>query len=292
MITGKTQWLICNAFIEKRAKESKASLLSLLPAELKKEASSLLPVDQKLSAGFNQTAHLMEWTHYSWFAPFLRTLSEKEIPIFLSAFSEEKAKSLSELLLFSAPISSCSLLTKKFLQKEITHSLLQDNPDLMPIEALPSSSLDILLSLSAKGLKTLTEFLGLHDLAPSFRQIIDTTKIKKIQSYLSKEKLLFLSNVSQKKQSLLFQPLKLDPWIDKKEELLGLLAKRGMNRLSKALCEENPHFVWYIKRRMSREDAELFSSFHAKLNQPKAYKILAEQIQEAITFLQAIQGLL
>lgn len=283
---GKIQKLVCNAFIEKKAKGKKDSFLAYLSPELKKEFLDLPSSCADLTSGFNQVDHLMKWTHYSWFTSFLRTLPESEIPLFLSTFPEETAKKLSKLVLFSAPIPSLSKTAKTFLQKEIIRSLLSDTPDLEPIEALPSSPLNVLLNLSSEEIHLLIEFLGLHDLAGPLRQIIDTTKIKKIQNCLSKEKMFFLTALTQKKQPLLFQQLKLDQWNNEPQSLLDILNKRGMNRFAKALYPENPDFIWHIKHRMNREKAELFSSLHTPLDQPKTYKILTDQVLEIVTFFQ------
>ncbi|MES2200476.1 MAG: hypothetical protein V4489_09985 [Chlamydiota bacterium] len=278
------QWSVCRAFIDKRAKETKESLLSFLPSEQKKEFSSALLCSSDLTLGFNQVRHLLQWTHYSWFAPFLRTLSENEISIFLSAFPEEKAKQLTECLLLSSPPTPLPPASKAFIQKKIIEALLVENPNLPPIEALPASSLKDLSDLTSENLSLLIDFLGLYDLAIEMRLVIDTVKIKKIKSILSKEEVFFLSLISGRQDPPLFKQAGLSLWNGNTKDLLTLLHKRGMNRLAKVLYPEDPNFVYYIKLRMSSDQAAIFSPLHKKSEHAKTYKILAGQIMDVLTF--------
>ncbi len=279
-----TQWYVCHAFIDKKAEETKKTLLSFLPPEKQKEFSSISPCTFDLTLGFNQVRQLLQWSHYSWFAPILRTLPENEISIFLSAFPEEKAKQLSECLLFSSPLSPLSPISKAFIQKEIIKALLEKIPNLPPIESLLPSSLNKLLELSSYQLSLLIDFLGLYDLAIEMRLVIDTIKIKKIQSVLSKEKIVFLSLISSRQEPPLFKRSELNLWNEKTEDLLNLLHKKGMNRLAKVLHPEDPNFVYYINLRMSTDQVAIFSPLHKKSEHAKTYKILAGQIMDVLTF--------
>lgn len=279
-----TQRYVCHAFIDKKAKETKKTLFSFLPPEQQKEFSSFSPSILDLTLGFDQVRHLLQWTHYSWFAPILRALPENEIALFLSAFSEEKAKQLTECLLFSSPPALLSSVSKTFIQKEIVRSLLEKNPTLPPIESLPISPLNKLLELTSTQLSSLIDFLGLYDLAIEMRLIIDTIKIKKIQSVLSKEKIIFLSLLAGRQEPQLFKRAELNFWNEKPEDLLSLLHKKGMNRLAKVLYPEDPNFVYYIKLRMSTDQVAIFSPLHKKSEHAKTYKILAGQIMDVLTF--------
>ena len=281
---NSTQWSVCRAFIDKKAKGTQESLISFLSPEQKKEFSSIPPCSSDLTLGFNQVRHLLQWSHYSWFAPFLRTLPENEIALFISAFSEEKAKQLSECLLFSSPLPPLSPVAKTFIQKKTIEALLTENPNLPPIEELPPSPLNILLELTSTQISLLIDFLGLYDLAIEMRLVIDTIKIKKIQSILSKEKIFFLSLLSGRQEPQLFNRVELNLWNGKTEDLLNLLHKRGMNRLAKVLYPEDPNFVYYIKLRMSTDQVAIFSPLHKKSEHAKTYKILAGQIMDVLTF--------
>lgn len=279
---NNTQWLVCRAFIDKKG--SKESLLPFLSHEQQKIFSSLPLCSKDLSLGFDQVKHLLHWTHYSWFAPFLRTLSENEIPFFLSTFPEDKTKQLSDYLLFSSPAISISPPLKTFLQKKIIDVLLADNPTLPPIEGLPTSPLHCLLELSPAQFSIFIDFLGLYDLAIEMRLIIDTVKIKKIQSILSKEKMIFLSLLSNRQEPQLFKRIDRNLCDGKIENLPNLLHKKGMNRLAKALYPEDPDFIYYIKLRMSSDEFAVFLPLHKKSENAKTYKILIGQIMDVLTF--------
>lgn len=281
----KTEWLVCSAFITKKANEAKDLLLAFLEPKEKQKILELSSPSTDLCLGFDLESSLMESVHYTWFAPFLRSLPEQEIGLFLSAFSKQKAEDLKKMLLFSESASSLSSITKSFLQKKLIETILQDNPELTPIEALPPSSLNTLLTFSSKDLHVLIGFLGLHDLAIEIRQIIDKVKLKKIQSILSKEKVFFLESLSLKKEPVIFKKMELSTWDGNAENLLHLIQKRGMNRLAKALYPEDSDLVWHIKHRMSTEDAALFSALHKKIEQPKAYSFLSIQVTDIISFL-------
>src|SRR5574342_787654 len=55
---------------------------------------------------------LLEWIHPSWITPFLRTLSEKEIALFLAALSPDKIHTVGKDLLFTGKIPLLSYLGK------------------------------------------------------------------------------------------------------------------------------------------------------------------------------------
>jgi hypothetical protein len=145
--------------------------------------------------------------------------------------------------------------------------------------------LNCLTDFSTQELRLLIEFLGLHDLSIEIRQIIDTVKLKKIHSILSKEKTAFLQSLLHKKEPVIFKKMELFNWNGEAETLLQMIKKRGLNRLAKGLYPENTNLIWYVKHRMSCEEEALFSSLHKKLEQPKAYLLLKSEILDIANFL-------
>jgi hypothetical protein len=278
------QQLVCNAFIENQAKEDKNKLLSFLPDKEREEILSLESPSASLCEGYDLTEHLMDWVHYSWLTPFLRTLTEQELKIFLSSLNNDHAENLKQELLFSEEIPAISLISKSFLRQKLASYLLKKESSLLPITALPPSSLNCLLDLSSGGLQHLIDFLGLHDLAVELKQIIDNIKLKKIHSFLSKEKLFFLKSLAHKKESIVFKKMELTHWNGEEESLLNLLRKRGMNRLAKALFPENKDLIWYVTHRMASKEAHLFTALHKKLEPKEAYSLLGKQIIELVSF--------
>jgi len=279
-------WLICNAFIEKQKRESKATLFSFLPPSEKETISRLPSPSRDLSLGFDLKNEILSWTHYSWFLPFLRSYSEKEMCLFLSSLEEEKAKELKCSLKLSMPFLNPSSTVQTFFKQTMASFLLPRNLDLLPLEALPHSPLNPLLDLPFKDLRFVIELLGLHDLAVELKQIIDNNKLKKIYSIFPIEKQVFLKVLAHKKEPVVFKSIEMHRWDEKPESLLQILLQRGLNRLAKALYPESASFIWYIKHRMDIEEGEIFSSLFKKLGNPKAHSVLSNQVLEAVSFLQ------
>jgi len=280
----RIEWLVCRAFIDKQTRETKEAILSVLSPEQKKKILALPPAASDLSLGFDKVKYLLTRSHYSWFAPFLRTLSENEISLFLAAFPEKKAEALGKLLLFSSPLFPLTRIGQNFLQKKLAASLLKHIPNLPPPEALPQSPLNSLLELESETLELLVDFLGLYDLAAEMRLIIDKVTVKKIGAALSPEKALFFSNFVNRLEPSPFKRMELASWNGKTEDLLLLITKSGLNRLAKALYAEDPGLFEYIKLRMSTDKATLFSSFYKEAEPRKAYNLLKRQIPEVLTF--------
>lgn len=280
--------LVCRTWIEKKQKESKAALFSLLPSSEKEAMTHLHPPSQDLTLGFNTTQEILDGTHESWLLPFLRRFSEKEACVFLSSLPEKTALSLKSALKCSMPLVRLPKSIQFFFQKRMIDYLLQSNPDLLPIKALPKSPLNTLSSLSSKDLHLLIEFLGLHDLSIEIKQIIDNIKLKKIHIALPKEKQLFLKNLAHKKEQVVFKRMELSRWDGEIDRLLNLLFQRGMNRLAKALYPEHADLVWHIAHRMDAQEAQLLFSLHKPLEHPNAYTFLSKQVLEALSFLQTL----
>ncbi|MBX9924391.1 MAG: hypothetical protein K2Y01_09805 [Rhabdochlamydiaceae bacterium] len=278
--------LVCRTWIEKKKKESKMTLFSFLPPDDKESITHLTPPSQDLTLGFDLGKEVLQQTHESWLLPFLRHFSEKEVCFFLSSLPLSTAQSLKNALKCSRPLVQISATMQFFFQQKMMQYLLNSAPNLLPIKALPKSSLNLLVSLNTKELHLLVEFLGLHDLSVEIKQIIDNTKLKKIHSVLSKEKQLFLKGLTHKKEQVIFKRMELSRWDGEMDRLLSLLFQRGMNRLAKALYPEHSDLVWHIAHRMDMQEAQLLFSLHKSLEHPNAYAFLSKQILEVLSFLQ------
>jgi hypothetical protein len=286
----KTGWLVCNAFLNKLGGGSKEALIAHLPAPQKAIMQQLHLPASDISNGLQDPSELLTHVHYSWLSTFLRSRSENEIRLFLSCLPEQQARKLKKSLLFSPSFFELSPIAKEYLQTILVQHLIEEESDLLPVEALTPSKMNVLLTLSSNELHLLSEFLGLHDLAVEIRQIIDTVKLKKIHACLSKEKEFFLKILSHKKEGIVFKRIELQKWDGQCETLLTLLHHRGLNRLAKALYPEHPSLLWHLKHRMDIEDASLFSTLCKGLEHPKATTLLAGQILEILTYMQKIKS--
>lgn len=279
---NKTAWIVCNAFLTKAGPDKKNALVRYLPVKQQELLKALVtPEKDPLSTSF-EPVKLLHIVHYSWFTSFLRTLPEAEVKLFLASFPDAVSKKLQKALLFSKPITPVTALARRYLQHELIEHILSKDSDVIPLECLPHSSLNPLLDLSQDSLVSLIEYLGLHDLAVEIRQIIDTMKLKKIHSVLSKEKEAYLKNLLQKKEAVLFKRMELAKWDGKADTLQKVLVHRGINRLAKAIYPEHPSFVWYISHMLPWDEASTLQSLCKPLEHPKAANLLSHQILEIL----------
>jgi len=279
---NKTAWIVCNAFLSKASPDKKNALVRYLPPKQQELLRTLvIPEKDPLTASFDPAA-LLQIVHYSWFASFLRTLPEGEVRLFLACFPEGMSKKLQKTLLFSKSIAPLSPLGKNYLQHELIKYILPKDSDVIPTECLPHCPLNSLLDLSHEALLSLIEYLGLHDLSVEIRQIIDTMKLKKIHSALSKEKDAYLKVLLQRKEPVLFKRMELVKWDGKADTLQKVLVHRGINRLAKALYPENPSLVWYVSHMLPWDEASTFQSLCKPLEHAKAANLLSHQILEIL----------
>ena len=278
----KTAWIVCNAFLAKAGASKKNALVSYLPSRSQELLKALGSPEKDPMQVIFKPAEVLKLIHYSWFTPFLRSLGEAEISLFLGIFPETEYKKLKKALLFSKPIQPISSFAKKYLESVLIDHLMEGTTDILPLELLPHSPLNTLVDISHESLQSLIEYFGLHDLAVEIKQIIDTMKLKKIHSVLSPEKEAYLKILSQKKEAVLFKRMELSKWDGKAETLEKVLYHRGLNRLAKALYPENPSLLWYVSHKLPWEQASSLQSLVKPLEHPKAASMLSHQLLEVI----------
>ncbi len=227
---------------------------------------------------------LLGWIHTSWITPFLRTLSGKEIGLFLAALNPTKAAAVSKELLYSGKIPALSDLGKSFLRETLVRYLTAEVEDLLPIECLPESPLNDLIALRAETLVNFLDLLGLHDLAVEMKQIIDRQRLAKIEEALTSEQLQYLKILLQSHEPVAFSLMGLLNWNGEKEKLKMLIRQRGANRLAKALYGQNPSLIWYVLHRLDVEKALFVQKLSAPVDNPRAGQLLIQQVVELINY--------
>jgi len=93
-------------------------------------------------------------------SPFLRTLSEKDVGLFLASLCHPQSNTVGKDLLYSGPLPSISKLGKQYLQKTLLGYLTSEVDDLLPLSSLPESPLNALLDLKSELLNLSLDFLG------------------------------------------------------------------------------------------------------------------------------------
>jgi hypothetical protein len=281
---------VCKAFLQRSAPEAQERLLSFLPAE---ELAALKDLPSECygdpASGISSDAERLKMVHHSWLAPHLRVLSESEVRLFLSSLSETQVKGLKKGLLFSNALPPLNSIALPFLQRSLWE-MVAGNEEILPLECLPSSSLNALLAFDAYELLTLIDLLGLHDLALEVKQIIETSKLKKISQALSTQEQAFLKELLHKKEKVAFKRMSLQKWEGDIPSLRSLLHQRGINRLAKALFAQNASFLWYVSHKLDMERGQMLLKLAEPLDHPQAADVLAAQVEEAVASLQSTQA--
>lgn len=222
----------------------------------------------------------LDHIHFSWIAPFLRTLAQHEVRLFLSCLTPSQTKGLREQLLLSNDIPQLSALGTSFLKKTLLEKLSQS--PLFSSSCLPEDPLNGLLDLSLAEWSSLIELLSMHDLSVEIRQIIETAKLKRVYSILAKNQTTFLKTLLHKKEAVTFKKMGLVNWNGDHTSLQTILIQRGINRVAKALYDRSPVLLWHAAHHLDIERGTLLTNLCSELNHPKAGALLAEQVLELI----------
>jgi hypothetical protein len=280
-----TSWVICNAFLHKCPPQKRADLLNHLTDKEKHSLESLPKTYRDPTQGIEPVSTQLERIHFSWFAPYLRTLSEREIKLFAAALSDSQAAGLKKSLRLSGSLASLTPGAKAYLQNTLMKEVSADIADLLPIECLPDSTLNPLLNLKMADVLILVSFLGLHDLAVEMRHIIETSKLKKISEALTAEELKYVKILMQSREPVSFSRIGLANWQGDKENLKTIIQQRGINRLAKALYGQHPSFIWHFAHKLDSDRGMAVQKLCAPLENVSAAKLLVAQVLELLSFM-------
>lgn len=239
------------------------------------------PLTHKTSA----TSYL-DHLHVSWLTPYLRTLSENDIRLFLAALSPLKQKELKEALLFAPYLPTLKEEATHYLQNHLLSKIKGEKKDLLPIECLPNNPLNSLLQLTPEELSDLIFFAGLSDLAYDLKRVIETSKIKQIHAALNTRHLSYLQSLAHQRENIAFKPMALDKWDGDISHLHQLIYQRGLNRLAKALYGSSNSLFWYIIHSLDAAQSAALEHLHTNLEHPKGQALLVKQIIDLCTSIQ------
>lgn len=281
-----TAWAVCAALLEQISQEERESLLSFLTPATRSLLANSVPADIHGFKEYKELAQELDAIHPSWFAPFLRQLTEKDIRLILPVLKEAQAEELRSILRINNYVPHLKSPAKEFLQSWLWHSVCQSASDLLPRACLPVSAMNTILDCSYPELVRLMEYLGLHDLANDMRRIIDTSKIKQIYACFSAGEIAYLRKLIHAKDPVVFPPLELQSWDGTPQFLKKVVMQRGTNRLAKAVSEEHSSFHWHLIHHLNEEQGLLLKKLCTPLNHPHAVAALKE---EALATLDAIR---
>ncbi len=278
--TALTVW---QSFLQASPAERRSSLLHCISEEFSGELQALpaFSLDQQLE--IEPPEEELSKIHYSWLAPFLRSLPENEIKLFLSSLSPEQIRGLKTSLLLSNTLPTPSSMGRAYLRKTLFETIATD--DLVPISLLPLDPLNGLLDLSQDELSSLIELLSMHDLSIEIRHIIETSKLKEIYGLLTKAQTTFLKTLLHKKEPVSFKKMGLSSWKGDREGLKSMLLQRGINRIAKSLYEKSPSLLWHVVHRLDSEQGQNLMKLCTALDHPRACALLTEQVVELMSAL-------
>lgn len=254
----------------------KESLLSFLSEELQAEVHKSHAENLELNNALVPPYKLLHSIHFSWFVPHLRSLTEKEAKLFISCLSIKQIKELKEALMLSQAFPKPTSLAKKYLTQELFTIVSPEY--LIPPCFLPKHPLLALLHLDTAQLHILIDLLAMHDLALEIRQIISTQKLKLIYSILTREQTIYLKELLDKRESVVFKKIGLSEWNSDLQALQNSLTQRGINRLAKAIYPVHASFTWYISHHLEMEKGLLLHKLCTPTDAPQAADLLKEQI--------------
>ncbi len=239
---NKRSALVLKSFLDGCSPEKRASLERFLPPREREFLSGLTEGSEKTEFSHES---MLEQVHWSWFLPTLKTFSEREQTLFLASLNPSTAESLAQALEVTGT-EPMTPVAKTYFRTQLLESLVGAHEQLLPVEYLPSSPLNQLLSLSKKQLTQLLDRLALYDVAAEIKHIVDTKTLKKISNILSEEQREVLKSLSSHKEPHPLPKLGLDQWDGSEEAFRTLLQRRGLQRLGLALSGQDPDLVWAL----------------------------------------------
>ncbi len=215
--------------------------------------------------------------HYSWIEPLIENLTETDKMLFTGALSK---KTQSRLNLSEKKPFSLSKFATDFIQDTIIDSLLEEESNFFPSNFLPRTSIYQLLDLSHEQLLNLIDYLGLHDLAFDIKNVLESAKMKKILSILTKKEHTYFDKLTKKKEPLSFSSLHLEKWNGNETDLRGVLHFRGINRLAKAIYGSHTSLLWHLSHKLDTKRASVLQKHYTPIQNEKARLLLTSQVIE------------
>lgn len=274
---SRSREIVLKAFLGACLPEKRDHLLSFLSPK-ERDVISLLPCIDLHEEG--SSYHLLEHIHWSWFVPVLEKTTTKDQKFFLRAFPTTAQKSLSKTLQISPTTEKMSRTASAYLRQTLLRLIRKE--DLLPINHLPPSPLNLLLQIEKKKLTKLIDYLSLYDLSHEIRQIVETKILQKIYSFLSEDEKLFLKITASQKEPYTAAQIHLDKWDGTKTSFRLTLHRIGLARLGSALSGQDPDLIWYICHQLDSGRGKALAKLCKKDPIPGVAGWLAEQMKELL----------
>lgn len=270
------------------------SLLSTLPKEKIKDIALLLTENERQrleKVPFVSTdeifsdsvSNYIDQIHPSWIHYIFENLGHKDLKLIISAFDIQK-KDLEVLFKINIENIEISPLAKNFIRNLAYSKLLQLKEPTFPVYALKEEPLFSTLFLDKELFKNVIFGMGLFDLKDELNTLVDKVKLQTIKEGLDPQFCKFLKEISRDSNNLISQPIGLNFWDGKIEELKTLLHHRGMNRIAKILSSHSSSFYWHFSLILSIEEAKLLKKLMVKSVDPQVVSSLSVQLEKTQSF--------
>ncbi|HRD55127.1 MAG TPA: hypothetical protein PLC42_01890 [Parachlamydiaceae bacterium] len=259
------------------------AFLKNMPASLAKEIS-----DQTILANdpmhlLSQPQLLIEKVHYSWLLDSFKQLPDGLKPSVLAALPEAHANGISKAFKFPVQKIDHSPPFKRFLINFFYSRF--EKKEVLPLEFLPETELNVLTSFSKPMLVAIIDYLGIYDLAEEVRHIVEKNLLTSLYAVLSPKKQHFLKLCLNQKEKLVTPRLGIESWDGQKESLEKILHKRGLIRLSHALTGAHPDFLWHIVHLLDSGRGTIIAAHYKPDQNPAVSAALTAQVLNVINFL-------
>lgn len=221
--------------------------------------------------------------HYSWLNSYLLGIGEKKRQALSTCLEEIQKAGMSRLNKELPLKTKPAPLLRKFYLKQL-YQLIPLNQHL-PIEYLPESPLNRLLTLQKRDLIELIDFLGIYDLAYEIRHILATKNLKNLYTCLTAKQQQFLRSCLHYKDKTISPPLHLDKWDGKAKSLFHLLHHRGLARMALALAGQHEDLIWYLSHFLDTGRGKLLLKRTKNDPLPHLTEAAILQLETAINFL-------
>lgn len=240
----KNKGLFLKILLNRSYEALPAASLQNLSNELREILLSSTVNAKDLAPLLTQKSNTLEKWHYSWISKFLEPLDAKKRQAFMPLLNALQQKGVASSLNTTLVTKELSSSQKKFYKFYLFPFLKWD--PVLPIEYLPKSPYNRLLTLKKNDLLKLIDLLGFYDLAHEMRRIVAKKTLKDIYTCLSQEQQVFLRQCLHAKDNVVTPNLHLENWHGDKKVLMALLHRRGITRLSLALSGQHPDLIWHL----------------------------------------------
>lgn len=259
------------------------AFLKSLPKEEAEQVAKQPQTSNNPSDIFTWPEFLISRTHYSWLAPILQNMPPSLQPSILSALPENTIQGLQKLTELTPQSATLSTPAKSFLIQQLYRKW--SPVEAVPVEFLTKTSLSPILNLNKRELVQLIDFLGLYDLVDSIRHIVDKKYLKAIYVALTPEKQEFVRSLLHKKEKVTSPKIEFSKWDSQADSLNDMLHKRGLVRFTKALCGQDPDFLWHITHILDTGRGKTISQNVAEKEIPGVTPLLIQQVLNIMNFI-------